>query len=73
MFDKYDDYFIENATVYELEHAGNEVYYEMEKKEYDSPEYNALFELHRKIVDKKSELCKNPDPNYRWTDKNRWE
>lgn len=73
IFEKYDDYFIKNATVYELEDAGNEVYYEMQKIEYGSSEYNELFELHRKIVNKKFELCKNPDHNYRWSDKNRWE
>ena len=73
MFSQYDDYFISNASVSELEAAGNEVYYEMQKYPYGSNEYNELFDLHRKIVDRKFELCKKPDPNYRWTDANRWD
>lgn len=71
--EKYDKNFIENASVAELERAGNEVYNEMWKHEFGSPEYEKLSKLHRKIVNRKSELCRNTDPNYRWTDKNRWE
>ena len=73
MFSQYDDQFILNASVSELEAAGNEVYYAMQKYPYGSTEYNELFDLHRKIIDRKFELCKNPDPNYRWTDANRWD
>ena len=71
--DKYDDYFIENATIEELEAAGNEVYNDMWKHEFGSPEYEELSSLHQKIVNRKLELSKNPNPDYHWTDKNRWE
>lgn len=73
MFSQYDDYFISNASLSELEVPGNKVYYEMQMYPYGSTEYNELFELHIKIVDRKFELCKNPDPNYRLTDANRWD
>ena len=73
MFEKYDINFINNASVYELENAGNEVYYEMQKYAMNSVEYNKLFALHQRIVNRKFELCKNKDPHYRWTDENRWD
>ena len=72
MFDKYNDYFIENATVSELENAAHEVYVKWMKLEMGTPEYEELSNLHEKLVNKKLELCGNTNPNYRWTDENRW-
>lgn len=73
MLNAYDESFMKTALISELEAAAHDVYSEWMRLEFGTPEYDALSDLHERLISRLMDLRKNPDPDYRWTDANRWD
>jgi predicted solute-binding protein len=73
MPERYDEIFMDAASASELEAAAHDVYLKLMRLEFGTPEYDGLSDLHERLISRLMDLRKNPDPNYRWTDANRWD
>ncbi len=72
-FERYDDCFIATASEAEIRAAIHDVAEECRKSRRGTPEYAELTDLWGKLANRTLTFGTNPDPNYRWTDKSRWD